>query len=967
MSRPGIGTLTSGSRVVWILLLLLAVFVSDVTAQDTGSLAGLVVSTWDGAALPGVTVTVRGTTLAAQSDVQGRYLLKGVPSGDQVLRFSKSGFAAVVVPDARVLPGQTTTVNGNLRPEFYEMEEYEVTAEEFTEQTEKIQIERQKSSAMMEALGSDFLSRVGAANAAESISKVAGATIVEGKSAVVRGLNDRYITTTLNGASIPSADPYRQSASLDLFPSQVIDQVVVAKTFTPDQPGTYTGGGIDIITKSFPEKPFVSLVLGTSYNPQANLNDRFLTYDGGGLDWAGTDDGTRALPPGVAAQAPIHPPPPGALPSPLVGNVASNNPARPGQYTLDSVSRELGVAEFASHRETSPLNQSFSAAGGGSGRVFEGKWGYFAGVSYRHDYSFYEDGIARRYQQGTQLKSDYRDARALSVVNWSGMVNLAYQPVENHELGFTFFYNQNGTDDTRIQDGGFENSDPSAVFRKFNLYFTERNLNTYQLKGEHRIPEAADLKFDWLVALTGTSQDEPGARFFNDYTRGAGYNTGNPAPSPSDPTRYYRTLEEDNQNAKLDWTLPLPSWTAKEGALRFGLFDSLSGRSFSDRGFYYPGGGSYQSDPNLFLDPATLGAHPTTNAQGRVNFHWGKYVQVFDSLYDCTRDIPATYLMLEVPIVDRLRIVGGARCEATDLEVRSESYVQSSITGKFANSARINQTDWLPAVGLIYEVRSNMNVRLNYSQTVARPSFRELASYYAYDPLIDEYVQGNPQLAMSSIENYDLRWEWFRKSGEMLSVSLFYKELRDAIERGDLTTYGDVITYLNRGKAQLFGIELEARKSLGDWAGSLSPFSVGGNFSYVMSEVELTAEELFAVRSFLPGASSTRPLYDQSPYIINVDLTYSRPRSGTSVALVFNITGPRIALTKLNTEDVYEQAAPALDLVVSQKLGKHLTAKFAAKNLLDPEFERTYGKDSALIYSSYSKGRAFGLSFNYDF
>jgi len=234
--------------------------------QQVGSVRGLVVNTWDGSPLSNVAVTVRGTTLATQTDTNGRYELKNVPPGDQVLRFAKSGFAAATVTDARVLVGQTTTVNGNLRPEFFEMEEYEVTAEEFTGQSEKILIERQKSSVMMEALGSDFLARVGAGNAAESISKVSGATIVDGKSAVVRGLNDRYITTTLNGASIPSADPYRQSASLDLFPAQVIDRVVVSKTFTPDQPGTFTGGGIDIVTKAFPDKPFLSLSLGGAYN-----------------------------------------------------------------------------------------------------------------------------------------------------------------------------------------------------------------------------------------------------------------------------------------------------------------------------------------------------------------------------------------------------------------------------------------------------------------------------------------------------------------------------------------------------------------------------------------------------------------------------------------------------------------------------------------------------------------------------
>src|SRR5262245_9533989 len=331
-------------------------------AQQNGSVGGVVVSTWDGAALPAVVVTVRGTTLAAQTDSAGKYVLSNVPPGDQVLRFSKSGYASAIVSDVRVLVGQTTTVNGNLRPEFYEMEEYEVTAEEFTEQSEKILFERQQSISMIEALGSEFLSRVGAGNAAESISRVSGATIVEGKFAVIRGLNDRYVTTMLNGARLPSADPYRQSASLDLFPSQVIDRVVVSKTFTPDQPGTYTGGGIDIVTKSFPEKPFFSLSIGGAYNSQANLNDRFLTYHGGGLDWAATDAGGRALPAVFRTEAPIG----DVFPTPQIGNLLTNsptfNPKLQNQLRLDRLTDALGTGEFAPKHETMPLNQNFSLA-----------------------------------------------------------------------------------------------------------------------------------------------------------------------------------------------------------------------------------------------------------------------------------------------------------------------------------------------------------------------------------------------------------------------------------------------------------------------------------------------------------------------------------------------------------------------------------------------------------------------------
>jgi len=283
------------------------------------------------------------------------------------------------------------------------------------------------------------------------------------------------------------------------------------------------------------------------------------------------------------------------------------------------------------------------------------------------------------------------------------------------------------------------------------------------------------------------------------------------------------------------------------------------------------------------------------------------------------------------------------------------------------NDAKIVQSDLLPSAGLIYAVNPNMNIRLNYSQTIARPSFRELAAYYSYDPVINDFIEGNPLLKMTSIDNYDARWEWFPRPGELVSVSVFYKALENAIERGDLKIEGDVITFLNREKAKLYGIEFEARKNLDFLGASFKPFSVGGNLSLIQSEVHLTENEVFNKSQFFPDVKATRPLYDQSPYVVNLDLNYDNPSAGTSAAFIFSIAGPRIAITKLNADDVYEQPAPVLDFVVSQKIGRHTTVKLFAKNLLDPRIERTYGKDSELLYDSYKRGRTFGLTLSHDF
>jgi TonB-dependent receptor len=330
--------------------------------------------------------------------------------------------------------------------------------------------------------------------------------------------------------------------------------------------------------------------------------------------------------------------------------------------------------------------------------------------------------------------------------------------------------------------------------------------------------------------------------------------------------------------------------------------------------------------------------------------------------------------MLDMPLaepnlswLEKVRLIGGVRYETTEMTVNSQSYQANSLTGQRTNTSVINQTDWLPAVGLILSLRSNMNLRLHYSETVARPSFRELAAYRSYDPVLDETLEGNPNLTMSSSQNFDIRWEWFFAPGELISAGVFYKKLTGPIERFFVTLDQDIVSYLNRDNGTVFGLEFEGRKSLGFIDHVLGNFTVGGNVSLITSETELTDNEFDNKLNYVPDASRTRQLYDQSPYIINLDLSYDNPNTGTSASLLYNVAGPRITIASLTTEDVFEQPAPALDFVVAQKIGRHLTVRFSARNLLDPIVERTYGEDSDLIYSSYKRGRTYGISLSYEF
>jgi TonB-dependent receptor len=358
-------------------------------------------------------------------------------------------------------------------------------------------------------------------------------------------------------------------------------------------------------------------------------------------------------------------------------------------------------------------------------------------------------------------------------------------------------------------------------------------------------------------------------------------------------------------------------------------------------------------------------------------------VQNADSTYDGTMDVQAAYAMLDFPATEKLRLIGGARLESTDIHIDSVSYIGNGVTGLPVNQTDLQQTDVLPAVGLIYSITERMNLRLSYSQTIARPSFRELAAFRQYDPVLDVEADGNPRLVLSSIENYDLRWEWFPRPGDLLSVSLFYKSLKNPIERYSISADDKLITYINRDSGTSMGIEFEARTSLDRIHSLLSEFSLGANLTLIESETELTDTEFSNKTDSLGKVDRTRPLYDTSPYLANVDLSYDNIHSGTSASLVFNVAGPRIVFASQSKEDVYEQPAPVLDFVISQKIGRSLTVRFTAKNLLNPVIKRTYGEDEEdfkysdpntfetkslpNLYSTSTRGITFGLSASYDF
>ena len=289
-------------------------------------------------------------------------------------------------------------------------------------------------------------------------------------------------------------------------------------------------------------------------------------------------------------------------------------------------------------------------------------------------------------------------------------------------------------------------------------------------------------------------------------------------------------------------------------------------------------------------------------------------------------------------------------------------------TGSAITNSLINQLDVMPGVSGTYQLVTNMNLRASFSQTVARPTYREIAPYRSYDPTGNEIIEGNPNLTMTDISNYDVRWEYFPQPGTVFSVSGFYKQLTAPIEKVAKTFGGGVVTFENRDEATLYGMELEANSKLSFVDDALEEFLVGFNFAYIISEVTLTPTELQNKKVLFPDTPATRPLYDQSPWIVNFDFTFDHKATGTTATISLGAAGPYIFLVDRGGPDVYQYPPMQLNLVVTQRLSDHWRLRLSARNLLNPDILRTYGDEKTdPTYSINSLGSSIAMILSYEY
>ncbi|MXV83702.1 TonB-dependent receptor [Candidatus Poribacteria bacterium] len=894
-----------------------------------------------------VSIRVTDTQIRVKTDETGAFSL-GLPSGTYKIHASAPFYNTFVITDFQVSTGAAPApLHIKLTPQVVKLDAIKLPVR-LSQSSERGLLEkRMRSSRIEDSISTEEISRLPASSAGEAIKRVTGVSIVGGRYVFVRGLGERYSNTLLNNVEIPSPEPNRRVVPMDIFPASLLASLQTVKTFSPDQPGGFAGGSVQVFTKDFPEELTMSLSMSSSFNTQATGEDG-LTYPGGSLDFLGFDDGSRALPNIVRDQAADLP-------------IRERGRFTPLGFTPAEI-QEFGQSfanVWSPERRQVPVNQGYKFSLGNSNKIFGNKeFGYLGVISYGNSHS-YGTQVRNAFRLGLNETlspvTSYDVERSGKEVDWGSVLNTSLRFSPEHLLSIKTLFTHTAEDETRTWEGF--NADRNTDMRSTRLRYVERQLFSGQVAGMHDFnfgepalqatdedPKPPDVSMEWRLTYSRASRDEPDTRENIYEDRGDGTFTFRDVTHSG--SRFFFDLEDDEYNARVDWKIPLGA----EGLFKFGGLLRDRSRTFDVRRFRFLPADQVDAIVNLSEPPETL--FQIQNIAPRV-FELRESTRATDN-YLADQNIYASYLMLDLPITTKWQVMTGVRLESSDQTVTTYDPFAAS---RKEIEANLETLDWLPGLNVTYRLTERMNLRLAASRTITRPDFRELAPFEFTDFVGGRTILGNPDLERTQINNFDFRWETFPQIGGILAVSAFYKRFQKPIEQIVQPQAEVRITYENAEGANNYGLELEARQNLGVLTEALRKFSINTNAALISSQVVLPED--VGIQT-----SSERPLQGQCPYIVNVSVGFEDPNWGISSAIAYNIFGRRLSeVGNHGVPDVYEQPRGQLDVSFSRTVANYFKFSISAKNLLDPYVHYKIGDAT---YLEYKLGRAFSFGISYN-
>ncbi|MBC6993980.1 TonB-dependent receptor [Neolewinella lacunae] len=963
-------------RILTIVVLLCA---AGTIFSQKGAISGTVYDE-KGEPLPAANILLEGTTIGATTDyIEGKYQFQADP-GVYTIVASFLGYADVKITGVEIKANETKLLDIVFDPEAaggVDLAEIVVTAEAMERGEVAVMKLRQNDVNAKDIISSQEMSSLGASTVSQALAKVTGTTVVGGKYVYVRGLGDRYSATTINGLRLPSIDPYRNSAQLDLIPTDILDNISASKTFTPNLPGDFTGGSVDVKIKALPERFTWGVSVGTSVNTQSNFQNDFLTYEGNAENTFGYASSNLDLPVDLDDQRYSD------LGTFSRGAVRRARTDDELAASLEEVTDAFGSG-FGIEEARSPMNYSVSANIGNQFKLGSMPLGVFATISASKDYFAYNGGITGQYLTpglgATALQEVFDLRRDLSEesADLGGMVGLNLRLSPSSNISFYTLYSHQGTASVKISQGSYEakgasgEADNNFVGRE--SAFLERELTDYVLQGEHTLRKLGNIKVDWTANYVTSSQQEPDFRYI-EYIEQATSILNDPSQFRQ-PSRFFRDLADESYEGKLDFTVPFLAEASRANTIKFGGQYRTKERDFNERQVeYFQRAGNGQTFSELGGDfeqyfgddnSGIIGGEPGSNEIGISIINTTSQ----GNSYVGTDEVAAGYLMATYEIGTRLKLTGGVRAENTRIDIASDIADIVDPSNRPLQVANIDTTNIMPAFNFVYKTMPNHNLRGSFSQTVARPNMRELAPFASFNG-VDPDVVGNVNLQLSNIDNYDLRYEIFPENapGEVISLSAFYKRFTNPIVVTFLPGGGgnQQFTWTNTEGANLYGIEFEIRKSLAFISPSLSNFTLSNNLAVIQSNQDIADRECEQGISLNENYVCERPFNGQSDFVFNANLAYRTPGENSwDAILAYNFFSDRLqSIGRPGTPDIFEQGRSQLDLSISKNFN-NLKVSLRAQNLIDPDF-RSYSTFLGQEYdfTRYQRGRTFSLSLSY--
>ena len=896
-------------------------------------------------ALVGVSVKLEGTSRGVSSDIEGNFSLPLADSKKVTLLFSAIGYQDKSLPVTA--PGAEELL--------ILLEDAQKTLETVTVQSSSIKKEsinsliayQKNTSTVAQVVSAEAIRRSPDKNTGEVLKRVPGTSIQEGKYLVVRGLSDRYNQAMLNGILLGSTEPDRKTFSFDIFPSSMIDNIIINKSFIPELTGEWAGGLVQVNTKDVPTKDFLDVQIGTGFNTQT-IGNNFYTYKGGSLDFLGFDDGTRALP--------------GNLPTKNSYSALAQGPKTGFGKTFENI--------WSSNKNSSNffpvLNKSLQVSGGFNKRFKDNyKLGAIFAINYNqtNKRTHFDNRIYSIQNNVASVNFDYQNDNYSQNVLWGALGNITLQLGNNHKISFKNLLNVNANDyvtkrtgkDFELNAINGENIRASELALKTNTFF-----NT-MVSGDHNLV-ALKTKLHWYGSFNILDQYIPDQRRLQYNQDADGVNApylallSASSTSQKSGSRYYGFLSDYIYNTGADVAKSFKLFGLNQ-TVKAGYFFQVKDRIFNSRPFaiYIPAG-----------ENKALQALPEDQIFSPNNFGTGfdnKFA--FNELagsqyrYIANTILNAGFLQFDNQFSDKIRAVWGVRVEDYDQLIGS---VKASDSRHVHSQVR----DYLPGVNFTYKLNNKTNIRLSASQTVIRPEFRELSDFAFFDFDLGATVTGNKTLQRTKITNLDVRYELYPRAGEIFTVGVFYKYFKNPIElyfnqsgAGSSSTFN----YINADQAKGYGLEVEYRKKL-DFTEALRNFTVQSNVSYIYNRVERNNFQL------------KRPMQGQSPYVLNASVQYDVAKLGLSTTLLYNQIGDRILYVGGNDyPPVWEASRPLFDMQIAKKIIKNKAeVKLNISDLLnrpanyyhDLNDNKKYdkGSDALAIKRRYGSNVSLSLSYN---